>query len=776
MKVMNKLITRIKAWLNDKSYRKKYRYYYLLTFAIPIAVVLIFNMLTQYVVKNQVVVSSEKILNQFFNVLDERFNAVVEDAHAIAKEESLRIYARLSAQESEKRFYIRLPIKDMLNDYNINNVYEDVLVYFAFDDYVISGAFNKVGGTKSIREYARAGYTEDENFLTAFEEIVKCESIVPQFKTIRTETEEYLCVSVKQRLTKDISQNYTVTLMMDKRFWDSQIGEKVLEKGENVILFDEDGSILFSYNNKPVMEELAEKYRRSGIYEVEMNGQNYTILVQKSDVMKGYYVMEISHEIFFKPLSVIRSISFVSIILSIIIGIGVSLKMNQKTYSPIEMAVAIYQDKTKEKFDASIHNEFEFMIESLRKKDEEKERIHRRKREDEELSRKKEFLLAVLEGKEMNDDEMEMLEKQVTCSQRLFGGVMQLETCGKAGWDLISFIVNNVFGELVGEKCQCDILSVSGMRHIFILSLKEEEQEEEVIALFREGILFLRQRFGVEAVLGMGNTCNGLYDLRNMYREAQKALEYRFLLKEDVVIRYRDIQGRHMGNSVYENNPMFHMVKDFLKKEKTDEKSAHVFLDHLVNEYGINAGASIEDVENFRREMLSVLNRIWMNYDLEYFQRNAYITQLEEAEYLDEYLKILATILYETGKETQDNENRKFLVQQIKRYVEENFASPDLNVNSVGKEIGLQAAYLSKIFREEYGVLLINYISLVRINYAKKLLKETRMTLEEIAENTGFLSVNVFINNFKKITNVTPGKYRTASRSVGIEEGKADDI
>lgn len=770
---MNKLISRIKAWSNDKSYRKKYRYYYLLTFAIPIAVILLFNVITQHVVKNQVVVSSEKILNQFFNVLDERFNAVIEDARAIVKEEDLRIYARLSAQESEKRFSVRLPIKDMLYDYNIDKIYEDVLVWFTSEDYVISGAL-KVGGTKSIREYARVGYTEEESFLTAFEEIVKCESIVPQFKTISVGTEEYLCVSVKQRLTKDVSQNYAVTLMMDKSFLERQIGEKVLEKGENVILFDEEGSILFSYN-KPILEELEEKYRRSGIYEVEMNGQNYTILVQKSDVMKGYYVMEISHEIFFKPLSVIRTISFVSIILSIIVGISVSFKMNQNTYSPIEMAVAIYQDKTKEKFDASIHNEFEFMIESLRKKDEEKERIHRRKQEDEELSRKKEFLLAVLEGKEMNDDEMEMLEKRVTCSQRLFGGVMQLKSCGKAGWDLISFIVNNVFGELVGEKCQCDILSVSGMRHIFILSLQEEEQEEEVIALFREGILFLRQHFGVEAVLGVGNTCNGLYGLRNMYREAQKALEYQFLLKEDVVIIYRDIQGRHMGSAVYENNPMFHMVKEFLKKEKTEEKSAHVFLNHLVNEYGINAGASIEDVENFRREMLSALNRIWMNHDLEYFQRNAYITQLEEAEYLDEYLEILAMILYETGKESQDNENRKFLVQQIRRYVEENYASPDLNVNSVGKEIGLQAAYLSKIFREEYGVLLINYISLVRINHAKKLLKDTRMTLEEIAEKTGFLSVNVFINNFKKITNVTPGKYRTASRSVDMDEGKAEN-
>ena len=761
---MNKLISKITNWFVDKSYRKKFKYYYLLTFAIPIIVIILFNVITQRVVMNQVVESNKKILKQFFNVLDERLRDITDDVYAIESEEILRNYAQLSVEESAKYGFARHSIKNLLASYK-KTIYDDVFVWFASDDYVISGSSSRAGGTQGIKNYAKASYTKEERFLSEFEEIVKCESILPQFKFIARGTEEqYLCVSIRQRRTRNAKQNYTVTLIIDKKFLDNIIGEGVLEKEENVIMFDEDGAPLFSYD-EPALEMLPEEYRRSGIYEVQINNRDYTILVQKSDVMKGFYVMEISHEVFFKSLSLIRTISFSGIFLSILVGIFVSLKMNQNAYNPIEMVLAFYQDKTKEKFDASRHNEFDFMIEGLRKKDEEKERILREKQEDDALRQKKELLLAVLEGKEINDTEMEMLEKQMSCSQKLFGGVLQLRNNGKVGWNQITFIVNNVFGEIFDERYQCDILSISGMQHIFILSLKEEDHEENLIELFQKGLLFLRQHLDVEAVLGTGNICNSLYGLRSMYREAQKALEYHFLLKDELIIRYEDIQDRHMQNSTAEERPLYHMVNEFVKKEKTEENTTRNFVSHLVKVCNFNTGVSMEDVENFRHEMWNALNLIWINNDLEYFQRRSYITQLDEADNLDDYLEILARILDETKKDSQDNKYRMLLAQQIKRYVEENYASPDLNVNSIGKEIGLQAAYLSRIFREEQGILLINYISSVRISNAKKLLKSTQMTLEEIAEKTGFLSVNVFINNFKKITGVTPGKYRASSRS-----------
>jgi len=97
---------------------------------------------------------------------------------------------------------------------------------------------------------------------------------------------------------------------------------------------------------------------------------------------------------------------------------------------------------------------------------------------------------------------------------------------------------------------------------------------------------------------------------------------------------------------------------------------------------------------------------------------------------------------------------------QVRKYVEENFHNPNLSVNTLGEEFNLSPSYLSKIFKAENEISIPDYISKIRINNAKELLKNTDKTIQEIAEETGFLSSSVFIRVFKKIEGITPGAYR----------------
>ena len=77
----------------------------------------------------------------------------------------------------------------------------------------------------------------------------------------------------------------------------------------------------------------------------------------------------------------------------------------------------------------------------------------------------------------------------------------------------------------------------------------------------------------------------------------------------------------------------------------------------------------------------------------------------------------------------------------------------------------ITASYLSRMFRERYGVSILNYISETRIKSAKKALCETKKSIYEIAEENGFLSSNVFIKAFKKQEGITPGAYRELENS-----------
>ena len=48
----------------------------------------------------------------------------------------------------------------------------------------------------------------------------------------------------------------------------------------------------------------------------------------------------------------------------------------------------------------------------------------------------------------------------------------------------------------------------------------------------------------------------------------------------------------------------------------------------------------------------------------------------------------------------------------------------------------------------------------MRIEYAQKLLKESDMTVNKVAEASGYANTSSFIRAFKKLTGNTPGEYR----------------
>ena len=71
--------------------------------------------------------------------------------------------------------------------------------------------------------------------------------------------------------------------------------------------------------------------------------------------------------------------------------------------------------------------------------------------------------------------------------------------------------------------------------------------------------------------------------------------------------------------------------------------------------------------------------------------------------------------------------------------------------------------YMSRHFREVYGVGMITYLMEIRLRKAKELLGSSDMQIQEIADRVGFFDVKYFSAQFKKATGMTPSAYRTSS-------------
>ena len=99
------------------------------------------------------------------------------------------------------------------------------------------------------------------------------------------------------------------------------------------------------------------------------------------------------------------------------------------------------------------------------------------------------------------------------------------------------------------------------------------------------------------------------------------------------------------------------------------------------------------------------------------------------------------------------------LVRKAMNYIELNIAQ-GVSLKDLATELNINASYLSTVFKKEIGQTVTEYINQRRIEMAILYLNTSTMQIQDIAFQVGICDVNYFSKVFKKITGMTPTKYR----------------
>lgn len=94
------------------------------------------------------------------------------------------------------------------------------------------------------------------------------------------------------------------------------------------------------------------------------------------------------------------------------------------------------------------------------------------------------------------------------------------------------------------------------------------------------------------------------------------------------------------------------------------------------------------------------------------------------------------------------------------RYINENIDDTSLSNVTISQEIGISEVYFRKLFKENYSISPQQYIIEARNKKSSQLLRETTMTVSDIAACCGFSGVYCFCRAFKQYFGLTPTEYR----------------
>ena len=167
-------------------------------------------------------------------------------------------------------------------------------------------------------------------------------------------------------------------------------------------------------------------------------------------------------------------------------------------------------------------------------------------------------------------------------------------------------------------------------------------------------------------------------------------------------------------------------------------------------------------LEAFKRKVIHLSER-------DGFEFESIFKKLEnESNRNDEYSKLLITqyiaelLILFSRSETKSAEAKldgyTAIMQSAVKYINENFSS-DISLLSLSLKFGLSRSFFSRKFKEITGFGISEYINLVRIKNAERMLTNKKLSVTEVAFACGFNDCSYFAATFKKLMGTTPHKF-----------------
>lgn len=590
--------------------------------------------------------------------------------------------------------------------------------------------------------------------------------------TVAAEAEYNQLVCIRESINRTKTDNsFSVAVCIPERQLFRELGNSEYEENR-VFILNSKKEILFSsdetYSSIIESESIAIDDGESN----RINSGKDTYVCVKSDVADWYYIVVFPTNVLQNDVNNTKKLLIFNISAMLCIGLVLVVLFVRKNYKPINtlleklsdtgVSVGESEDELEGVYKAvfKIYNERNTLEDLL---DSQKEIIKLRSLEE------------ILHGKSIDVEYLQEkcnvtfpFEFVTVCTffcknlDSLFGDEDDLTDFERK--ELFVQIMKNIVEELLNEKYKAYVVVADGMVSC-IVNVSDERTEcffDDMNSYFSRTKNVLNTHFRIDLDVAVGELHQGLETVVLSYNEALRTIDY---------MTYMEIGGFVTYASVAENNQV--EICFSIETEKrlmnciisADFQKAESMINNVYESVMTNGNVTAKSVNALLARIVNVFMTVIQNSHLNDFD-DLYNSIGDFVEMIGtKSFRLLQSKTIEIVRRIceliQLSKNKVYdrKIDEVVNYVEQNYSNPDLNVNLLADKLGYNAAYLSKIFKDEFGEALLYYINKIRIEKAKNLIRENNITVEKISQMVGFNNTRTFNRAFQRYEGISPSAY-----------------
>lgn len=555
-------------------------------------------------------------------------------------------------------------------------------------------------------------------------------------------------------------ENGAVCLMVD----DAQLLKHVSTMDELrsglVCLMDADYQPIMYTGDETLTASLAQAAELGHGF-MEVNGAQYTVSTVKSQIGGWQYISIQPQHLLLARLHLTRNLSFLVLLLVLVLGIVAAYLLSRTNYRPIQKLMgALRRQAGVLRRQADSENEFDLIERSVQ--DIASSMSALRTLVQDELPRVQESMLLQLLRNAVTDYTAfgnTLSDMGILLPYRRFAVAVIRQPEADSGTLEEQALVNVVLKEQLIKIMPCtiayaDVVMQSDMMAL-ILNSDHPDFETQAATALRTLADGMREEFSRMVDVTLSRVFDGIERVPHAFYTAS---QYKSTMPGGVTLlssqpaarveRAPDELITPLQNCIAAGN--LDQALELLRRSyrhciEGRALPLHTLRGYYVNVLSIIQAAQPQIVEEEQTDWLQML----------FMQRSA--------EEMQQTVERRTKELCDHVRDTQKTHASQ-LTEQILDFLQREYANSELTLSYTADHFYITSSYLSSFFKENVGDTFLNYLTRLRIDHAKEMIRGTNLPMGEIATRVGYTSGNTFTRIFKKLEHVTPSQYRESAQ------------